>query len=111
MNRGVLATIQRVGTTVDVLERVEGAKNEFNNPSHEWQETGEAECVRTYPNRNTQQDSNGGPFSGDNPLFIFESGTAPPASARIRYNGTLYELQSETRYDTHVAIFGEIVTG
>lgn len=109
MNRGILSTIQRLGREVDVLKRSEGASDSFNNPTHTWTETRTAQAVRTYPNRNTQQESGGGPFASDNPVFLFEKGQAPDSGQRIRYDNTLYEMQSPTPYDTHVAVFGEIV--
>lgn len=110
MSRKIRSTISRLGHEVDVLKRSETSTDAFNNPEHTWTETRTTQAVRTYPNRNTQHESDGGPYESDNPVFLFEEGNAPTGGARIRYQGTLYELQSPTRYDTHVAIFGELVT-
>jgi hypothetical protein len=111
MGRRVLSTINRLGKEVNVLEPSGNGTNEFNNPETVWEFSHTTRCVRTYPNRNTQQDSGGGEFKSDNPLFIFAAENEPPSNARIEYDGRTYELQSPTVYDTHVAIFGEIVTG
>jgi hypothetical protein len=111
MGRRIHSTISRLGKEVNVLQPEGSGTNEFNNPGTSWAVSGTATCVRTYPNRNTQQESGGGPFKSDNPLFIFPAEEQPPTNARIEYDGTTYELQSPTVYDTHVSIFGELVTG
>jgi hypothetical protein len=110
MSRGILHTITRLGTEVDVFTRSVAGSDAFNNPESQWTKTGTAFCVRTYPNRNSQFENRMGSYNEDRALFIFERGQAPESSSRIDYKGQRYELKSPTPYDTHVAIFGEPVT-
>jgi hypothetical protein len=110
MGRRVLSTIHRLGKEVNVLLPTGSGTNEFNNPETTWEFSHTTRCVRTYPNRNTQQESGGGSFKSDNPVFLFAAEDEPDSNARIEYDGTTYELQSPTIYDTHVSIFGELVT-
>jgi hypothetical protein len=110
MSRQVRRSIHRLGKVVTILERAETGSNEFNNPESDYSDQGEtSQCIRTYPNRNTQLDNQGGSYERDRPLFIFSNGEEPPSDARIIYNGITYEMQSPTFYDTHVAIFGKLV--
>jgi hypothetical protein len=111
MSRQVRRSIHRLGKVVTVLERTETTTNEFNNPQSAYTDNGAtSHCIRTYPNRNTQLDNQGGSYERDRPLFIFSKGEEPPTDARIIYEETTYEMQSPTIYDTHVAIFGKLVT-
>lgn len=110
MNRGILRTISRLGKEVSIKTRNNKSNNAFNNPESIWTEQRTAQCVRTYPNRNTQIESGGGPYNQDRALFIFEASEAPNAGVRIVYQETEYELKSPTRYDTHAAFFGEPVS-
>ena len=104
--RSVQSLIHRAGKEADVLERQTTGTDEFNNPQSDWTQTGTVQCVRTYPNRNTQIDERGGSYERDHPVFIFPPDDEPPSDGRIRYNGQIYELESPTVYDSHVAIFG-----
>lgn len=110
MNRGIRSTIHRLGNEVIIKTRTETGTDEFNNPISEWQESRTTQCVQTYPNRNTQIESGGGPYDQDRALFIFERSEAPSTGSRIVYDGTEYEVKSPTRYDTHVSVFGEPVS-
>lgn len=110
MSRQILSTIHNLGNEVVIKTRVETGTDEFNNPVSEWVVQRTAQCVRTYPNRNTQIESGGGPYNQDRALFIFANEEAPSAGVRIEYNGSEYELNSPTPYDTHVALFGEPVS-
>jgi len=109
VNRRIRSTIHRLGNDVVIKTRTETGDNEFNNPQSQWSESRTARCVRTYPNRNTQYENPGGRYNEDRALFIFERSEAPDSGSRIVYNGTEYEVKSPTRYDTHVAVFGEPV--
>jgi hypothetical protein len=108
--RSVHSAIDRLGKDVDVLTEARVGVDDFNNPQYDWVQTDTTRCVRTYPNRNTELNNRGGPRKRDHPVFLFPRTEAPSSNARIRYDGVLYELESPTIYDTHVAIFGQMVT-
>jgi hypothetical protein len=110
MNRGIRSTIHRLGNEVVVKTRQETGTDEFNNPVSQWQESHTTQCVRTYPNRNSQFERAGGPYNEDRALFIFERSEAPNSGSRIVYDSTEYKVKSPTPYDTHVAMFGEPVS-
>ncbi len=110
MNRQVRSTIHRLGNEVTIKTRSTSGSNSFNNPQSTWSESHTTQCVRTYPNRNTQFENRGGSYNEDRALFIFERGEAPESGSRIVYDGQEYEVKSPTPYDTHVAIFGEPVS-
>jgi hypothetical protein len=109
MSRRILSTIHKLGQEVSIKTRSETATNEFNNPVSSWEQTATAQCVRTYPNRNSQFESPGGSYNEDRALFIFARSEAPQSGSRIVYDGEKYEVKSPTKYDTHVAVFGEPV--
>lgn len=111
MNRRIRSTIHRLGEEVVIKTASVNSDNEFNNPETTWSTERTARCVRTYPNRNSQFEGEGGSYNEDRALFIFERSEAPPSGSRIVYDGASYEVKSPTRYDTHVAVFGEPVTG
>ncbi len=110
MNRRIRSTIHRLGNEVVIKTRSESGTNSFNNPTSQWTESRTAECVRTYPNRNSQYENKGGSYNEDRALFIFERGEFPESGSRIVYDETEYEVKSPTKYDTHVAVFGEPVS-
>lgn len=107
--RDVTAAIHRLGKKATIYTRETAGSDEFNNPDAQWVESGTVTCVRTYPNRNTEVENPGGPRDRDRPVFIFRTGEHPESGTRIEYNGVLYELESPTIYDSHVAIFGQKV--
>lgn len=112
----VKAMIHRVGRQVTVLERSVTGTDEFNNPKHGWTDNSvdsdpPIKAIRTYPNRNRQSNSPGGPYDEDRPLFMFAPDEAPEEGARIVYGSETYELGSSTIYDTHVAFLAKHVTG
>lgn len=120
----VNALIARLGRTATIYKREQDGQNEFNNS--EWaftddpDEDGEpltALCLRSYDNRNSEVQHNGGDRHRDNPVFFFPlsawKDTVDP-NDRVGYpeplgGETIYELQAPTFYDTHVEIFGELV--
>lgn len=111
----VKAMIHRVGRQVTVLEQSVVGTDEFNNPKHDWTDNSvdgdpPIKAIRTYPNRNRQNNSGGGPYDQDRPLFMFTPDEAPDEGARIIYASEKYELGSATRYDTHVAFLSKHVT-
>jgi hypothetical protein len=110
MNRQIRSTISRVGQEVVVKTRTQSGSNTFNNPTSTWTEDRTTQCVRTYPNRNSQFENRAGSYNEDRALFIFERSSAPTSGSRIVYDNQEYELKSPTEYDTHVAIFGEPVS-
>lgn len=108
--RSVHSALDRLGKEVEILTERKTGTDGFNNPQYEWHSSNTTRCVRTYPNRNTELNNRGGPRKRDHPVFLFPRGEAPGSNSRVRYDGTLYELESPTEYDTHVAIFGKKVT-
>jgi len=110
MRRQAHAAIDRLGKDVDVLIEGKAGVDEFNNPEYGWSLSHTTRCVRTYANRNTELNNRGGPRKRDHPVFLFARDDAPGGNDRIRYDGVLYELESPTVYDTHVAIFGKKVS-
>ena len=111
----VKAMIHRVGRRVTILQESVVAVDEFNNPQHDWIDASSdsddpIKAIRTYPNRNRQQNSNGGPRQEDRALFMFTLEQAPDEGARVKFNSNTYELGSPTRYDTHVTFFGDLVS-
>lgn len=110
MSRSIESVISRLGKEVDVLSRSETGTDAFNNPTSQWNKIGTTHAVRTYPNRNTQMNSGGGPYESDNPVFLFMDGETPPSDGRIVYDGVTYEMQAPTHYEDHSAMFGKLVT-
>jgi hypothetical protein len=114
--------ISRLGREVALRERTETAADGFNNPTDSWSDAGtRIRCVRTYPNRNTEVVNTAGDLHRDRPVFAFTADEAPGEEARIVYpedaetvenasTTTLYEMKAPTRYDSHVEMFGEVVT-
>lgn len=116
LSSNVTAMIHRVGKPVTILERSVVGTDEFHNPEHEWTDNSEPDdppikAVRTYKNRNKQNDSPGGPRAEDHPVFMFTLDAAPDAGARVAYGSQTYELGSATHYDTHVEFLAKHVTG
>jgi len=124
-NRSVVAQLHRLGEAVDVFATQDtGSTNRFNNPDDAWSAQPDRQVIafRTYPNRNTEVNNRDGQLHRDRPVFLFpkdeddetDDNPIPGENDRIRYpagDGTVYELQAPTEYDTHVEIFGEKVTG
>lgn len=112
----VHAMIHRVGREVTVLDEGVASTDAFNNPEHEWTDNSvdgdpPIKAIRTYPNRNRQNQSGGGPYDQDRPLFMFTPDEAPDEGARVVYGSETYELGSATIYDTHVAFLAKRVSG
>lgn len=106
----VVAQVQRLGVRAEVRTRTETGDNSFGNPTDDHVPDREVWAVRTYPNRNTEVNSDRGDRHRDRPVFIVPKGEDQPAvpseEDQIDYNGTLYEVQALTRYPTHVEFFG-----
>jgi len=124
-NRNVVAQLHRLGEYADVFAAQDTATtNQFNNPDTDWSATPDRQVIafRTYPNRNTEVNNHDGQLHRDRPVFVFpkddddakDHNPVPGENDRLRYpagNGTVYELQAPTEYETHVEMFGERVTG
>jgi len=119
LRRNVTAQISRLGHTATVLVRSETGSDQFNNTEYEWTADREIPCLRSYPNRNVEEERTSGTLEGDRPVFVFPKSVGPvrdvddterplpPTSKdRINYLGTTYSLESRTDYDTHVEIMG-----
>lgn len=111
----VRVMIHRVGREITVLDRSVTGTDQFNNPQHGWTDNSTSDdppikAIRTYPNRNRQNNENGGPYDQDRPLFMFTPDDAPDEGGRVVYADETYELGSATRYDTHVTFLAKHVT-
>lgn len=115
--RRMVAQIERMGRQAQVLVRETAGQNTFSNATAEYTPDHTVLTFRTYPNRNTQVGARVGEYHRDRPVFLFPRDThadEPPGdNDRLRYpadGGRLYEMQARTVYETHVEIFGEVVT-
>lgn len=108
-----VAQIHRLGQNAVVKKRTETGQNEFGNPTDEYTAQQTVIAFRTYPNRNTQVESNVGDLGRDNPVFLIAIGENQPAppeeNDHLVYDGTEYEVKSPTVYDTHIEVFGDVV--
>lgn len=121
LQKRVEVLLSRIGREVVIYDRSVGSKDGFNNPSDSYSDSGNTtQCVRTYPNRNTEVSTTAGDLHRDNPVFVFPNDDAPGPEARIEYpedaetvtnasETTKYEMQAPTFYDSHVEMFGEVV--
>lgn len=120
--RQLLAQIERLGEVATVYRREQTSTDRFNNTEWGFDSDPDSDgndetalCFRTYDNRNTEVQGNSGDRNRDAPLFIFPADDFPGGDVRLGYperdgGETIYELQAPTRYQTHVEIFGEVVT-
>lgn len=106
--------IERIGKPIRVLVRGETSENEFGNPEYGYTEEWETYAIRTYPNRNTEQQGSAGETVTDQPVFLIPKGhelpDLPAEGDHIRYpsnDGQEYELEAPTHYDHHVEFFGQ----
>jgi hypothetical protein len=110
---GIAAQIHRRGGEAQVLTRGETGQNEFGNMTDDYTPDRSVLAAKTYPNRNTQVESNVGDRGQDRPVFMVPIGDNqpdPPAEEdHIVYDGQEYEVKSHTPYDTHVEFFAEPV--
>lgn len=111
----VVAQLFRIGREAEVYERTETGTNEFGNTTTDYGSSPDRTIIayRTYPNRNTEVEASSGDRERDHPVFIVPVGPNQPAlpgkNDHIVYDGTTYEVQAYTEYDTHVEFFGEPV--
>ena len=109
----IVAQIHRLGGFAEVLVRGETGQNDFGNMTDDYTKDREVLVFKTYPNRNTQVESNVGDRGQDRPVFLCPLGEdqpEPPAEEdHLVYDGQEYEVKSHTPYDTHVEFFGELV--
>jgi hypothetical protein len=100
-----------LGREAIVKSRSETGQNEFGNTTDTYTEDRKVIAFQTYPNRNTQIESNVGDRNRDRPVFIVpntEDQPDPPSPEdHILYADQEYEVKAHTRYDTHVEFFAE----
>ena len=112
-SKRVAAQIHRFGQVAKVLVRGETGQNDFGNVTDDYIPDRDVLAFKTYPNRNTQVNSNVGDRGRDRPVFMVPIGDEqpePPAEEdHLKYDGSEYEVKSHTPYDTHVEFFGELV--
>lgn len=112
-SKQVAAQIHRLGQEAKVKIRSETGQNDFGNVTDKHTFDRMVLAFRTYPNRNTQIESNVGDRDQDRPVFMVPIGDNqpdPPAEDDyLTYDETDYEVKSHTKYDTHVEFFGEPV--
>jgi hypothetical protein len=110
MTRGLDRALSRLGRQVPVYEESDsGTDDSFGQSELTWSQTGTVLAARSYQNRNTTQNNSGGQLHRDRPMFFFPAGGAPPADARIKYDGNWYELDAPTPHDTHAVAPGSQV--
>jgi hypothetical protein len=109
------AQLKRIGENATVYTRTPAGEDQFGNTEYEWTADHVIAAVRSYPNRNTDQERNSGTMAGDRPVFILPVPTGsvqadqpspPTTDDRLEYNGIMYALESQTRYDQHVEMMG-----
>lgn len=112
-SKRVVAQIHRMGQIAKVLTRSETGQNEFGNMTDEYTPDRDVLAFKTYPNRNTQVETNVGDRGQDRPVFMVPVGpdqSEPPAEEdHLVYDDEEYEVKSHTPYDTHVEFFGDPV--
>lgn len=107
MTRDLSNALSRLGREVPVwIESNSGSEDKFGQEEKAWSQDSTVLAVRTYINKNTTSNSGGGQRHRDRPIFRFPSTDAPPADARIKFDGTWYELDATTDYGTHVSAPG-----
>lgn len=110
-SRQVAAQIARFGQMIQVQVPTDDGENEFGNGKHSYADDRKVLAMRTYPNRNTESESNVGDRAQDRALFMVPataSDTKPPQfEDRIVFEGTEYEVGAHTTYPSHVEFFGE----
>lgn len=111
--RNIHAQIERIGQVASVYVRKDDGTDQLGNREFRWEYDRDVVCVRSYPNRNTEQEGNSGTLEEDRPVFIFPSTVdnpdqpePPSGQARLDYNGVRYSLSSPTEYGTHIEIMG-----
>lgn len=111
--RRVTAQLSRFGKEAQVLEKSKTGENEFGNSEFSYTTVRTVLAVRTYPNRNTEVESNVGDRGQDRPVFVVSNAAEDPEppefESRISFEGQVYEVGAHTTYDTHVEFFGEPV--
>jgi hypothetical protein len=107
------AQLFRQGGEAEVKVRVEGNTNDFGNPTDSYVSDRTVIAARTYPNRNTEINSDAGDRHKDRPVFMVPTGpdqNAPPAEEdHLVYDGQEYEVGSHTDWGSHIEFFGSPV--
>lgn len=106
----IKAQLFRMGIECDVKRREETGQNEFGNTTDVYVSDRTVIATKTYPNRNTTVENHAGDRQRDNPVFLVPKGPNQPIPPRpeevLNYDGTDFEVNSHTEYDTHVEFFG-----
>lgn len=106
------AQLFRIGREATVKPRVATGTNEFGNITDDYDDATSWTVIayRTYPNRNTQVNSQRGDRDQDRPVFLVPKGPnqpdPPDPNDVLNFDGQDYEVKSHTPYDTHVEFFG-----
>lgn len=112
--RQIVAQIHRFGQKAAVEVRSDASQNEFGNIESQWTPDRTVIAFRTYPNRQTEVEASRGDRAQDNPVFLIpntdDQPDPPETSDILVYDGTRYEMKAPTSYETHVEIFGEVVS-
>jgi len=112
MTRNLSTALSRLGREVPVyVESNTGSEDAFGQSEMAWSAYGDGTVLaaRSYQNRNTTMNSSDGQRHRDRPVFFFPVDDAPPADARIKYEGSWYELDAVTRHSTHAVAPGSSV--
>lgn len=112
-NHRIVSRIYRHGQECEIHTLSKSGTNEWGNIEHENAYDRDVIAFRTYPNRNTQIQSDIGERNQDQPVFVVpvsdDQPDPPDESDHIIYDGTEYEVKALTTYDTHVEFFGDVV--
>lgn len=114
VSRRVVAQIARLGKEADVLTRNKSGTNEFGNSEYsDYTKDRTVLAFKTYPNRNTEVESDIGTYERDNPVFMVPKGPnqpkPPQEDDRISFDGSEYKVSTHTEYETHVEFFGDVI--
>lgn len=100
-----------MGQECEVKVRTEGNENAFGNRTDTHTTDRTVFAARTYPNRNTEIESRVGDMMRDRPVFMVPVGPNQPEPPQpddiLVYDGTEYEVNAHTPYDTHVEFLGD----
>lgn len=106
LGQQVRAQLLRLSQEVPVFKSEVGGSNSFGNPDTTYEKSHSVMALRSYANRNTRAETRSGDRGRDNPVFFVPVGDnfpdAPESGDRLKYDGTLYEVNAITRYETHV---------
>lgn len=107
--RGASVALRKLGETVEIYEKVEVGKDDFNKTEFDWEFVRTANCTVTYGGDNDEVRTSNGEYNSNNPTFYFAKGDEPSNDARVKRvetDGLLYELQTFTKRRSQTKVRG-----